>query len=351
MYLSIIGSPGCGKTTLFRAFTGGAHSRPGGPTNKAVIEVPDDRLERLSAIFHPKKTVYGRIEVCDMPSIREGDMKKEAVPAKELQEMRSSDAFLLVLKAFEKEPPPDPVSDFHTLDSEFILSDMVQIENRLDRMKKQAGKREQSGVEQERITLEQCLAHLEQGLPLSSLELSDTGEKSLKGFQFLSQKPLMVVLNCSEEMMARPEEITGEIAGKLPDGLPVVAACARLEAELSAMEQEERGAFMEEYGVTESLRDRLIGLAYRTLGLISFFTVGEDECRAWPIRKGTTAQGAAGVIHTDLSEKFIRAETVAYEDFIHYGDFAGCKKAGTWRLEGKQYVVQDGDIMTIRAGS
>ena len=351
MYLSIIGSPGCGKTTLFRAFTGAAHGGSGGSTNKAVIEVPDERLDRLSAIFHPRKTVHGRIEVCDMPSIREGDMKKEAVPAKELQEMRSSDAFLLVLRAFEKDPPPDPASDFHTLASEFMLSDMVQIENRLERMKKQAGKREQGAMEQERITLEECLAHLEQGKPLSTLRLSDTGDKNLRGFQFLSQKPLMAVLNCSEEMMARPEEITGEISRKLGDEVPVVAACARLEAELSAMEPGDRAAFMEEYGVMESLRDRLIGLAYRTLGLISFFTVGEDECRAWPIRKGTTAQGAAGVIHTDLSEKFIRAETVAYQDFIQYGDFAGCKKAGTWRLEGKQYVVQDGDIMTIRAGS
>ncbi len=350
MYLSIIGSPGCGKTTLFRAFTGTAHAGSGGSTNKAIIEVPDGRLDRLSGVFHPRKTVYGRIEVCDLPSIREGDMRKDAVPAKELQEMRSSDAFLLVLKAFEEVPPPDPASDFHTLATEFILSDMVQIENRLERIRKQA-KKEQSAIEQERSILEQCLAHLEQGLPLSTLRLTDAGEKGLRGFQFLSQKPLMVVLNCSEDMMARPEEISEEIGRKLPEALPVVAACARLEAELSVMEPEDRAAFMEEYGVIESLKGRLIGLAYRTLGLISFFTVGEDECRAWPIGKGTTAQGAAGVIHTDLSEKFIRAETVAYDDFVRYGDFAACKKAGAWRLEGKQYVVQDGDIMTIRAGA
>lgn len=188
-------------------------------------------------------------------------------------------------------------------------------------------------------------------MPLSALQLADADGRSLRGFQFLSQKPLMVVLNCSEDMMAHAEEITGEMRRKLLDTIPVVAACASLEAELSAMEPQDRAAFMEEYGVTESLRGRLIALAYRTLGLISFLTVGEDECRAWPIRKGMNAQEAAGVIHTDLSDKFIRAETVAYDDFVRLGDFAACKKAGVWRLEGKQYVVQDGDILTIRAGN
>ena len=161
----------------------------------------------------------------------------------------------------------------------------------------------------------------------------------------------MVVVNCSEDMLADLEGIAEEVKAKLADTTPVIAACARIEAELAAMEPSDRAAFMDEYNVTESLRGRLIGLAYRTLGLISFLTVGEDECRAWPIRKGTTAQGAAATIHTDLSERFIRAETVAYEDFIRYGDFAACKKAGVWRLEGKQYVVQDGDILSIRTGN
>jgi ribosome-binding ATPase YchF (GTP1/OBG family) len=186
---------------------------------------------------------------------------------------------------------------------------------------------------------------------LGGLILDDADGKGLRGFQFLSLKPLMVVVNCSEDMMPDLQRVTEQVKRELHDMTPVIAACASIEAELAAMDPADRAAFMAEYGVTESLRGRLIGLAYRTLGLISFLTVGEDECRAWPIRKGMTAQEAAAAIHTDLSERFIRAETVAYEDFIRHGDFAACKKAGVWRLEGKQYIVQDGDIMSIRAGA
>jgi ribosome-binding ATPase len=351
MYLSIIGSSGSGKTTLFRAFTGLNDSNRTNASNVAVIEVPDERLDRLSQIFKPRKTVYGRIEVCDMPSIHEGDMKGEAIPPKQLQQMRSSDAFVLVLKNFDHDLPANPAADFHTMLSEFIISDMVQIENRLERIKKQMGKKENTALEQEKVALGRCLGHLEEGLPLSDLTLSEAEERDLRGFQFLSQKPLMVVINCSEEMMGGAESIVEEARSKLGKTTPIVAACARLEAELSAMDPEDRAAFMEEYGITQSLRGRLIGLAYHTLGLISFLTVGEDECRAWPVRRGVSAQEAAGTIHTDLSEKFIRAETVAYDDFISHGDMAGCKKAGVWRLEGKLYVVQDGDIMSIRAGN
>jgi GTP-binding protein YchF len=350
MYLSIIGSPACGKTTLFKAFTGVAGSGSADSTSIAVVEVPDERLDRLSTMFKPKKTVYGRVEVCDMASLREGDMKNETVPAKQLQQMRSSDAFLLVLDGFQPHSP-EPVSSFHTIVSEFILSDMVQIENRLERIKKQAGKKENTPLEQEKIMLERCLEHLEQGKPLSTLSLDDGYDRAVRGFQFLSIKPLMAVVNCSEDAMPRLAAITEETKGKLPDSTSVIAACLSIEADLAAMDQADRPAFMEEYGVEESLRGRLIRLAYQTLGLISFFTVGEDECRAWPIRKGMNAQEAAAVIHTDLSERFIRAETVGYEDFIRLGDFASCKKAGVWRLEGKQYVVQDGDIITVRAGA
>lgn len=351
MYLSIIGSSGCGKTTLFRAFTGAAEAGRPTASGVAVIEVPDERLDKLSGVFKPRKTVYGRVEVCDMPSISEGDMKSEAVSPKQLQQMRSSDAFLLVLNNFEEGMPSDPVADFHTMLSEFIISDMVQTENRLDRIKKQAGKKEGTPLDQEKALLVRCLDHLERGLPLSTLDLSREEERNLRGFQFLSQKPLMVVVNCSEEGLAGAGGLVEEIAGKLGSSVPVVAACARLEAELAVMDPDDRSAFMEEYGISESLRGRVIALAYRTLGLISFLTVGEDECRAWPIRKGMCAQEAAAAIHTDLSDKFIRAETVAYDDFVCHGDMASCKKAGVWRLEGKQYIVQDGDILSIRAGN
>jgi hypothetical protein len=351
MHLSIIGNPVCGKTTLFTAMSGIAGDSGPNRSNVAIADVPDERVDRLSAIFHPKKTVYGRIELSDMDSIREGDMKNEAIPAKQLQQMRLSDAFLVVLKNFDDALPTKPAADFHSLVAEFIIDDMVQIENRLERIKKQSGKKDGTMLEQEKAMLSHCLAHLDKGLSLSTLVLPQSDAKALRGFQFLSQKPLMVVVNCSEDMMIRAEVITADIRLALSDAAPVVAACARLEAELVMMAPEDRAAFMEEYGLAESLRGRLIRLAYETLGLISFLTVGEDECRAWPIRRGTTAQEAAATIHTDLSEKFIRAETVAYADFIRYGDFPACKKAGVWRLEGKQYIVQDGDIILIRAGN
>jgi hypothetical protein len=351
MHLSIIGSPACGKTTLFTALSGIAADSGPNRSNVAIVDVPDERVDRLSAVFHPKKTVYGRIELSDMDSIREGDMKSEAIPAKQLQQMRLSDAFLIVLGNFDAALPAKPASDFHSLLAEFIIDDMVQIENRLERIKKQSGKKDGTMLAQEKAMLSDCLAHLDKGLPLSTLVLPHSDAKALRGFQFLSQKPLMAVVNCSEDVMSRAEVITADIGPALSDAAPLVAACARLEAELVMMGPEDRAAFMEEYGLAESLRGRLIRLAYETLGLISFLTVGEDECRAWPIRKGMTAQEAAATIHTDLSEKFIRAETVAYEDFIRYGDFPACKKAGVWRLEGKQYVVQDGDIISIRAGN
>ncbi len=351
MRLSIIGSPACGKTTLFAALSGIAADSGPNRSNVAIVDVPDERVDRLAAVFHPKKTVYGRIELCDVDSIREGDMKNEALPAKQIQQMRLSDAFLIVLKNFDGSLPAKPAADFHSLLAEFIIDDMVQIENRLERIKKQAGKKDATTQEQEKAMLTNCLAHLDKGLPLSGLTLPQSDGKALRGFQFLSQKPLMVAVNCSEEMMDRAEAITADIRLALSDAAPVVAACARLEAELVMMAPEDRAAFMEEYGLAESLRGRLIRLAYETLGLISFLTVGEDECRAWPIRRGMTAQEAAATIHTDLSERFIRAETVAYTDFVRYGDFPACKKAGVWRLEGKQYIIQDGDIITIRAGA
>ena len=351
MHLSIIGSPGCGKTTLFRAFSGVV--KEGGSTGStvAIIEVPDDRLEKLSSIFKPKKTVHGRIEIVDTASIHEGDMKNETVPAKQLQEMRLSDAFLLVLRNFDNGSTPDPVGDFHTILTEFVIADMVQIETRLDRIKKQGGKRDGAALDQERVLLEQCYAYLETGKPLSNLALAEGDWKSLRGFQFLSQKPLMAVVNCSEDKVKDTENIAKEVSAKLDNAFPVVAVCGSLEAELVMMEPEDQAVFMAEYGLSESLRGRLIHLAYQTLGLISFLTVGEDECRAWPIRKGICAQDAAAVIHTDLSDKFIRAETVGYDDFVCHGDFPACKKAGVWRLEGKTYVVKDGDIICIRAGN
>lgn len=350
MHISIIGTSGSGKTTLFQALSG-IHSdgSPHAPS-LATIDVPDDRLDTLVPVFNPKKTVYARIELSDTPAIGKDDLRNETVQAKVLQQMRLSDAFLLILPNFEPDFA-DPIADFNLIYSEFILADMAQIETRLERIAKQMGKKDSALLQQEKEMLEKCLDHLNEEKPLSTLDTLEKEGKTFRGFQFLSQKPMLVMVNCAEEALPAAEEMKEELGKRLPGHIPLVVACARLEAELSLMSPSDRDEYMQAYGIKEAIRPRIIRLAYETLGLISFFTVGDDEVRSWPIRKGMTAQEAAGTIHTDFFNKFIRAETVGYEDFMNHGGFAGCKKAGLWRLEGKAYVVQDGDILTIRAGN
>jgi ribosome-binding ATPase len=350
MYISVVGTAGSGKTTLFTALACDSGNGTANGCTLTTIEVPDDRLDALAKIFNPKKTVYSRIEVADTVAIREGEIKNETLDAKSLEQMRRSDAILLVLRHFDPGQATDPVTDFLTVHNEFILSDMAQIEGRLERIRKQAGSKTQGTFDQERSLLEQCLSHLEAEQPLHTLQLAEEQDKRLRGFQFLSRKPMMVVINCTEENL-NDAEVTARLRERLPKGVPLITACAQLEAELGSMTLDEQLQFMAEYGIKETVRGRIIRLARDTLGLISFLTVGDDECRAWPIRNGMTAQDAAGTIHTDFYQKFIRAETVAYNDFISLGGFAGCKKAGVWRLEGKTYTVQDGDILCIRAGN
>ena len=350
MYISVVGTAGSGKTTLFKALASGNGNDTGSGSPLTTIEVPDERLDALAKIFNPKKTVYSRIEVADTVAIREGEIKNETLDAKSLQQMRKSDAILLVVRHFENGQATDPINDFQAVHSEFILSDMAQIELRLERIAKQAGNKAQGIFDQEKALLEQCLAHLEAEQPLYTLSLAAEEDKRLRGFQFLSRKPMMVVINCAEETLG-DTTIAARLRERLPAHVPIITACAQLEAELASMTSDEQTQLMTEYGIGEAVRGRIIRLARDTLGLISFLTVGDDECRAWPIRNGMTAQDAAGTIHTDFYQKFIRAETVAYDDFICLGGFAGCKKAGVWRLEGKTYTVRDGDILCIRAGN
>lgn len=348
MHIAIIGKQGSGKSSLFRAFSGnGTASR----IDVAAIDVPDGRVDNLATIFKPKKTTYVRIDVRDTAGIDQGDLKDEKANTKLLQQLRDSDGFLLVLAAFEDANTDQAIETFRMFETEFILADMIQIENRLQRIEKQTKEKDNPAQQQEKAMLESCLAHLEGGSPLGTFLPLKNDDKSLRGFRFLSQKPVMVVLNCREQDIAKSEDMESSLRGQLPDHVPVVATCVRLEEELSVLQPEEHVALMADFGITESLRGKIIRLARDTLGLISFLTVGDDECRAWSIRKGMTAQEAAGAIHTDLANKFIRSETVSYDDFIRFQGFPGCKKAGVWRLEGKQYVVQDGDILSIRAGN
>jgi GTP-binding protein YchF len=350
MYISVIGPALSGKTTLFQALSGVQSARGFSDGDNIIsIDVPDARVDELSRIYRPKKTTYARIELADTVAISEGNVKDSTINAKTLQKMRMSDAFILTLNSFEGATAAEQEKEFNAIMSEFILADMILIEGRIERIKKQAGKKENTALLLEEKLLEQCLAHVGEGKPLRTLELPAGDEKALRGFRFLSQKPMMIAVNCSEEAVggtAGQEGGTGNM-----EGCPVIHVCASLECELAMMEDEERAAFMEEFSVKESIRGRMIRLAFDTLGLISFLTVGDDECRAWPIRRGMNAQEAAGAIHTDLASKFIRAETVSYADFMKYGGMAECKKAGVWRLEGKTYIVEDGDIISIRAGA
>jgi ribosome-binding ATPase len=351
MHLSIIGAPGCGKTTVFQALSGiTVENKPAGD-HIAVIDVPDDRVEELVKIFKPKKKAYTRITLADTVGIAEGDIKNDSAGTKNLQQMRVSDALLLTVRNFNDGRPIRLKDEFLAIYSECIISDMIQIENRLERIKKQGGKKDNTAIALEEKTLTECLAHLGDEKPLVTAPVFEAEQKLLNNFQFLSAKPMMVVVNSAEERGPEMEGQIEEFKKLTPDHIPVLEACGKLEAELALMSEEERAAFMKELGIRQSVRGRIIRTASDLLGLISFLTVGEDECRAWPVKSGATAQEAAAVIHTDLAQKFIRAETVSYADFIANGGLAECKKKGLWRLEGKTYIVQDGDILTIRAGN
>ncbi len=351
MYISVIGPARSGKTTLFQAL-GGIESARGfsDGDNIIAIDVPDSRVDEMTRIFKPKKTTYARIELADTVAIGEGNIKDSTINAKTLQKMRSSDAFILTLNNFEGAARADLEREFLGIINEFILADMIQIEARIERIKKQGGKKDNTALQQEIELLEHLLVHVGEGKAIKDLELSPNDEKAVRGFRFLSQKPMMIAISCAEDAIAG---ISQENEGKSEhlEGYPVLYVCATLEQELAVMADDERAAFMAEFNVKESIRGRMISLAFDTLGLISFLTVGDDECRAWPVRKGVNAQEAAAAIHTDLSARFIRAEVVSYADFMKHGGMNECKKAGVWRLEGKTYIVQDGDIMSIRAGA
>ncbi|MBN1446870.1 MAG: redox-regulated ATPase YchF, partial [Bacteroidetes bacterium] len=245
----------------------------------------------------------------------------------------------------------DAARDIEILETEFLLSDMAMVENRIDKLRKQVQKVQDDRLKHELAILERFKEALDQEVPLRTLDIDKQDAQLVKGFQFLTQKPLLVVLNLEEDKVAEAESIVKEFQERFADkGITVDAFFGKIEMELAQMEDEDAAEFMKDYGIEESALTRIIRSAYDMLGLISFLTFGDDECRAWMIRRDTNAQEAAGAIHTDLMNRFIRAEVVHFEDFVEYGSIAACKESGHWRLEGKEYVVQDGDMLTIRHG-
>ncbi len=363
MQTAIIGLAGSGKTTVFNTLTRG-HAETGGyggvTLNVGVVKVPDDRLDRLAVIFKPKKIVQADVTYVDLPApppSTEGHVGTEELPADHLARLRDSDALLHVVRAFEDPAHPhpdgsvDPARDLERLDLEFILADLSMTERRLERLSgsgRHGTPAERESNEREEVILRRLHEALEAGKPIRDVELDIDEEKAIRGFRFLTQKPVLVLLNVGEgDLAGAGERVASVAAGYGHRHAMVDALSARIEMELGELEPDEAAVFMEELGITDSGLDRVIALTYQLLGLISFLTAGPDEVRAWPIPDGSNAVDAAAAIHTDLAKGFIRAETVSYDDLLTLGSMAEARKAGKLRSEGKTYRMRDGDVVEI----
>lgn len=356
MQVTIVGLPGSGKTTVFNALTGG-HAETGAfsggraAPNIGVVKVPDERLDRLSELFHPKKTTPADVTYVDV-AIPAGAAREGTILPDVLAQIRNADALLHVAAGFPGSARPlNPWGDVEELDLEFTVADLTVVENRLDKLRT-AGRhgspaeREQNALEEE--LLARIQPHLAEGHSLRSFGLNEQDERRLRGYRFLTQKPVLVVLNIGEDGIGQAEELEAE--GRVRYAQPqsdVAALAAKIEAEIAQLSTDDAALFMEDLGIAEASRGRVIRLTYRLLGLFSFFTAGEDECRAWTLRTGATAVDAAGAIHSDLARGFIRAEVVTYEELMAAGSMAEARKRGVLRSEGKTYGVADGDVIQV----
>ena len=358
MKTGIIGLPQVGKTSLFRILTkshlsGAAYSNPR-EAHVGVAKVPDDRLDKLTALYNPKKLTHASVEYVDVGAIGQEALKETAY----LGNLRTVDALAHVVRAFEDASIPhvgaiDPLRDIKNVEFDLMVSDLGQIEKRLERLEKDLKKMRSPDLEKEFELLKRAKAHLETEKPLRELEMTPEDKKRLRGFMFLSEKPILYVVNVSEstELGTDLEAAAGkfkltEIASR--PNAAAAAICGKVEAELAEMSDADAAEFLSSYGLKESGLVRLIRTTYHLLGLISFFTAGEDECRAWTIPVHTRAVEAAGAIHSDLEHHFIRAETIRWDALLDAGSEANARAKGTLRLEGKDYIVQDGDVMHIR---
>ena len=358
MKTGIIGLPQVGKTSLFKILTK-AHLEERGYSNPkeihlGVARIPDERLEKLAALYQPKKTVFATVEYADVGAIGQEALKEAAL----LASLRNVDELIHVLRAFDDPSVPltgpiAPLKEIQNVEFDLMLSDLTQIEKRMERLEKDLKKMRSAELEAEHALLLRAKPHLEAEQPLRAMEMSAEEKKLIRGFMFLSQKPVLYVLNISESTTlgvdleaAVAKYGLAQIASR--PGTGATAICGKVEAELAEMSDEEAEEFLGSYGLVESGLRRLIRKSYELLGLIAFFTVGEDECRAWTIPVHSRAQQAAGAIHSDLEKHFIRAETIHWDTLLAEGSEAVARSHGTLRLEGKDYIVQDGDVMHIR---
>ena len=353
MRIALIGPAQSGKSTILSAICGKAAAAAGVVSvNEEVVAVPDERLDWLTGLYKPKKTVHGTIDSLDLPGLSFVDENGRAASRRLFGQVRTVDMFVFVVRAFEEASVApyrnriDPIKDVIELKTEFLLADMELVSTRIERLEKQIHKPTKTqGQDKAELAVQHKLqAGLEEERPVCSIIEHESELDLVKSLGFLTLKPIMVVINVSED------DLDGEfdLQGAAGEDVEVVKVCAKLESELAQLDDADRSEFMADLGISAPAVNKFVQSCYSTLGLISFLTVGKDEVRAWPIRRDTIALDAAGKVHSDIKRGFIRAETIAYSDLKALGSEKECKAAGKTMLEGKSYVVQDGDIINFR---
>jgi hypothetical protein len=356
--IAIIGLANSGKTTIFNALTGQNLETTTYPTLNAephmgVVRVPDMRIDRLAEIFNPKKITYATVEYIDYIGLTKGDMEQNR---KVFDLIKDADAIVHVVRGFDDEAvihplgTVDPLRDSETLELEMIFGDLELVDKRLQRME-EGMKRGKKPDETEKRVLSKCKEVLERETPLRDVEFSEDEEKSMRHLQFMSIKPEVIALNVAEDALntERAEKQVAELLSRYRGRqVKVISFCGKIEMEIAQLSPDEARAFLDDLGIEEPALNKLIHVSYDLLGLISFLTCGEDEVRAWTIRRGMNAQKAAGKIHSDIERGFIRAEVVSFDDFIAQGGMSGARDKGQLRLEGKTYEIRDGDIINFR---
>jgi ribosome-binding ATPase len=353
--VGIIGLSSVGKSTLFQLLTGAPAAPPGGrpEARVGIARVPDARVDRLAEMYRPKNKTWATVEYVDVPGVAKG----EGQALVDQPALRGVDALVHVLRAFASDTVPhpdgtvDPLRDAKIMELELILADLGTVERRLERLDASIKKANRPDDVAERAVFLKLKQALEEERPLREVELTDEEQRRLRSYSFLSEKPILLVVNLGEDEVKDAAGALSRTGLSALGERPQTALCpvaAPIEMEIAQLPTEDARAFMEDLGLAEPGLDRVIRTSYALLGLISFLTAGEDECRAWTIRRGTKAQQAAGTIHSDIERGFIRAEVVPFDELVRAGSLAACREKGTLRLEGKDYLVQDGDVVNFR---